>query len=223
MPTGNYTNPISDHWDMRCDQAREALSARLDGELPQLDDPALDAHLDTCPACQTHAGALAGLHRSLRVRAAEPVPDLTRQIMAATADGLPSTRGRVTPGIEWARYGLFTVAMTQLILALPLLLLAGKDSDNALHTTRELGAFGLALAVGMLVAAWQPERANGMLPMAGALAAGLIATAVADVVTGHSPILGEAPHLLELIGVVLLWRLATTSASRRSRSRLLQA
>jgi predicted anti-sigma-YlaC factor YlaD len=100
--------------------------------------------------------------------------------------------------------------MTQLILAVPLLLL-GRDSGSALHTTRELGAFSLALAVGMLVAAWQPERAGGLLPMAGALAAGLIATAVADVVTGHSPIIGEAPHLLELVGVVLLWRLATTN------------
>lgn len=209
---------------MRCDQAREALSARLDGELPQLDDPTLDAHLDSCAACQSHARALAGLHRSLRVRAAEPVPDLTRQIMAATADRLPHPTARVAAGIEWARYSLFTVAMTELILALPLLLLAEQDSDNALHTTRELGAFSLALAVGMLVAAWQPERASGMLPMAGALAAGLIATATADVITGHSPVLGEAPHLLELIGVVLLWRLATTSATARGgRSRLIHA
>jgi predicted anti-sigma-YlaC factor YlaD len=195
---------------MRCDLAREAISSRLDGELPPLDEVALDAHLASCSSCESHARALAGLHRSLRVRAAEPVPDLTHQIMAATADSLP-TPGRTTaPGVEWARYGLFTVAMTQLILAVPLLLL-GRDSGSALHTTRELGAFSLALAVGMLVAAWQPERAGGLLPMAGALAAGLIATAVADVVTGHSPIIGETPHVLELVGVVLLWRLATTN------------
>jgi predicted anti-sigma-YlaC factor YlaD len=201
---------MGDHWDMRCDLAREALSARLDGELPQLDDAALDAHLQSCVACQSHASALAGLHRSMRVRAAEPVPDLTRLIMAAAADRLPPAGTAARPGVEWARYSLFTVAMTQLILALPLLLLE-RDSGSALHTTRELGAFSLALAVGMLVAAWQPERAGGLLPMAAALAAGLVATAAADVITGHSPILGEAPHLLELVGVVLLWRLAATS------------
>jgi predicted anti-sigma-YlaC factor YlaD len=200
---------------MRCDLAHEAISARLDGELPPLEDAALDAHLEGCVACQSHARALAGLHRSLRIRPAEPVPDLTGAIMAATADRLPD---RVTaptapadarPPLEWARYALFTVAFTQLVLALPMLVL-GTDEGSALHTTRELGAFGLALAVGMLVVAWQPQRAAGLLPMAVALAAGLTVTAVADMVTGHSPIIGEAPHLLELVGVLLLWRLAST-------------
>lgn len=199
---------------MRCDLAREAISSRLDGELPPLDDVALDAHLASCSSCNDHARALAGLHRSLRVRAAEPVPDLTHQIMAATAERLPTPGAAATPkagvGVEWARYGLFTVAMTQLILALPLLVIE-QHSGSAQHHTRELGAFGVALAVGMLVAAWQPERARGLLPMAGALAAGLLATAIADGFAGNSPIIGEAPHLLDLVGVVLLWRLASTS------------
>ena len=207
---------VSDHWDMRCDQSREAISARLDGELAQLEDAALDAHLESCIGCQSHATALAGLHRSVRIRPAEPVPDLTTEIMALTAEHLPdpSRRG----AIEWARYGLFTVAFTQLVLALPLMAL-GADSDNALHTTRELGAFGLALAVGMLVVAWQPQRAGGLLPMAVALAAGLTITAVADIVTGHSPVVGEAPHLLELVGVLLLWRLASTVGGSPTPSR----
>jgi predicted anti-sigma-YlaC factor YlaD len=196
---------------MRCDLAHEAISTRLDGELPPLEDAALDAHLEGCVACQNHARALAGLHRSLRIRPAEPVPDLTAAIMAATADHLPApARPAERPPVEWARYALFTVAFTQLVLALPLLLL-GTDEGSALHTTRELGAFGLALAVGMLVVAWQPHRAAGLLPMAVALAAGLTVTAVADMVTGHSPIVGEAPHLLELVGVLLLWRLAAAA------------
>ncbi|HEY8545804.1 MAG TPA: zf-HC2 domain-containing protein [Acidimicrobiales bacterium] len=194
---------------MRCDHAHEAISARLDGELPPLEDAALDAHLEGCAACREHAHALAGLHRGLRVRPAEPVPDLTGAILATTADQLPSPRPVERPPIEWARYGLFTVAFTQLVLALPLLF--GADQADALHATRELGAFGLALAVGMLVVAWQPQRAAGLLPMAMALAAGLTVTAVADMVAGNSPILAEAPHLLELVGVLLLWRLAATT------------
>lgn len=200
---------------MRCDQAHEAISARLDGELPPLEDAALDAHLESCTACQSHAHALAGLHRSLRVRPADPVPDLTSEIMAMTAPHLPSPAParREQGAVEWARYGLFTVAVTQLLLALPLLVL-GSDSASALHTTRELGAFSLALAFGMLVVSWQPRRANGLLPMAVALAAGLTVTALADMVNGHSPVVGEAPHLLELVGVLLLWRLASTTGDR---------
>jgi predicted anti-sigma-YlaC factor YlaD len=194
---------------MRCDQAHEAISARLDGELPPLEDAALDAHLESCPACQRHARALAGLHRSLRVRPADPVPDLTAPILAATAGQLPDRPVAPAP-VEWARYGLFTVALSQLLLALPMLVLGG-DAGSALHTTRELGAFALALAVGMLVVAWQPRRAGGLLPMAAALAAGLVITGVADMVSGHSPVVAEAPHLLELVGVLLLWRLASNS------------
>jgi predicted anti-sigma-YlaC factor YlaD len=203
---------MSDHWGMRCDVAREALSARLDGELPQLEEAALDAHLETCASCRAYAPTLAGLHRNLRVRAAEPVPDLTGQIMALTADQLPTRRTAPTGAIEWARYGLFTVAFTQLVLALPLII--GEHSPgDAMHSIRELGAFSLALAVGMLVVVWQPQRAGGLLPMAAALVAGLAITAAADIVTGRSDLLGESPHLLEVVGLVLLWRLARTVTS----------
>ena len=84
---------------------------------------------------------------------------------------------------------------------------------DAMHSIRELGAFGLALSVGMLVVVWQPHRASGLLPMAMALAAGLALTAGADIVSGRSGLLDEAPHLLEVGGVLLLWRLARTTAA----------
>jgi len=217
MSFGNLIALMSDHMDMRCDLAREALSARLDGEMGQLEDGALDHHLETCAGCQRHARALAGLHRSLRVREAEPVPDLTTQIMAATADQLPSP-GRKTAPVEWARYGLFTVAFTQLLMALPLL--AGEHSGIALHHMRELGSFSIALAVGLLVVAWQPQRASGLLPMATVLVAGLVLTAVTDIVSGRSSGLGESPHLLEVAGVVLLWCLARTNSGAAPKSLL---
>jgi predicted anti-sigma-YlaC factor YlaD len=197
-----------DNRDMRCDLVHEALSARLDDELPPIEAEALDAHLAGCPSCQAYARQLATLHRTWRVRSAEAVPDLTAAIMATTADRLPDPRPR--PGIEWARYGTFAVGLTQLLLALPLMVL-GTEGDAPLHATRELGAFAVALSVGMLVAAWQPQRASGLLPAALALGAGMLLTGLADVVSGHSPVLGEAHHAIELLGVVLLWRLARTA------------
>jgi hypothetical protein len=39
------------------------------------------------------------------------------------------------------------------------------------------------------------------------------------VVSGRSPIVGEAPHLLELVGLMLLWRLASTVGSSGTPSR----
>jgi predicted anti-sigma-YlaC factor YlaD len=190
---------------MRCDRAREALSARLDAELADTEADALTSHLGTCAPCRAYATELDALHRVVRVRAAEPVPDLTPSIMAASADRLP--RAQAKAPIEWARYGLLAVGTTLLLLAMPLLAW-GEEKGTPLHAARELGAFGLALAVGMVVAAWQPHRASGMLPMALALAAGLTLTAVADVIAGRAPALAESHHLLELVGVALLWQLA---------------
>jgi predicted anti-sigma-YlaC factor YlaD len=189
---------------MRCDVAQEWLSARLDGELPDGDELVLDDHLEGCAACRNHAEDLALLHRAVRVRAAEPVPDLSAAVLAAAAPLLPR---RHAVDLEWVRYALFAVALTQLVLALPLLLL-GDDPDATIHVARELGAFDVALAAGLLVAAWQPVRARGLLPMALALGAGMAVTAVADVARGDAPALGEAHHVLDLVGMALLWALA---------------
>src|SRR3954454_12993371 len=44
-----------------CLMAREAASARADGELSSLDGARLDAHLRGCADCRAFAGSLAGL------------------------------------------------------------------------------------------------------------------------------------------------------------------
>ena len=52
-PAGGNFPPLSPHyWACECDRAREAISARIDGEDPGLPDDALDAHLATCAACR---------------------------------------------------------------------------------------------------------------------------------------------------------------------------
>ena len=44
-----------------CIEAREAASARADGELSSFDAARLEAHLRGCPECRAFAGSLAGL------------------------------------------------------------------------------------------------------------------------------------------------------------------
>jgi predicted anti-sigma-YlaC factor YlaD len=202
---------------MDCDHIREALSARLDGEHLGLDGAALDQHLDGCAACAAWGAEIAALHRGVRVREAEPVPDLSEAILRTVP--LPAGRRRVP--VSTARWALFTVALTQLVLAAPALLL-GEDSGATMHVARELGSFDVALAVGLLVAVWQPERAWGLLPVAAALAVVMGGTAVIDLTRGSTSTLGEAHHLLDAAGVGLLWAVAkeATHLPRRSRTAL---
>lgn len=189
---------------MRCEEFQDALSARLDGEAlpPGLDDAAVDAHVAACAACAAYAAGTGAHHRALRVRTAEPVPDLTDRILAA----LPPT-ARPHPVREWARYALLAVALTQLLLAIPGVLF-GDGPGASIHAARELGSFDVALGVGLLWAAWQPRRAPGLLPMVVALAGTMVATAALDVGRGEAPAWGEAHHVLDLAGLALLWLLA---------------
>lgn len=145
----------------------------------------------------------------VRVQAADAVPDLSGRIVDAA---LPAARPRRAAAAPWAapvspgRWALFTVALTQLVLAAPALL--GDDPGASVHVARELGAFDVALAVGLLVAAWQPARAWGLLPVATALALVMLGTAGLDLAEGEVSTLGEAHHLLDLAGVALLWLVA---------------
>jgi predicted anti-sigma-YlaC factor YlaD len=185
---------------MRCDQSRDLLSARLDGEATGDEVAVLERHLASCAGCTTFADGLTGLDRLTRLTPAEPVPDLTSVVMAANA---PAVRD---PRRDASRWSLAIVATTQLLLALPSLLVG--SSGSTVHTTRELGSWSVALAIGLLVAAWQPGRAKGMLPLGMALAGVLSLSALVDVVTGATAGAGELSHLLELAGIGLLWLLA---------------
>lgn len=185
---------------MRCDQSRDLLSARLDGEATADESAALDRHLARCADCGDLAASMAGLDRMTRLMPAEPVPDLTGAVMAAHAPTVHDPRR------EAARWSLVVVAVAQLAVALPSLLTGAHG--NAVHTTRELGSWSVALAVGLLVAARHPARARGMLPLGVVLVGVLSVGAVIDVVAGSTAGLGESVHLLEVAGVALLWLLA---------------
>lgn len=89
---------------------------------------------------------------SAAARAAEQVPDLSHAVLAQLADQRPA-RSRVEPAPpvrEWARYALLAIALTQLLLALPGLVL-GDQSGASTHLARELGSWDLSLSVAWLV------------------------------------------------------------------------
>jgi predicted anti-sigma-YlaC factor YlaD len=196
---GNQTRPDSDWCSMECSQAREALSAVLDGEPTVETSAALAAHVRTCGDCGRYlerARALDALTHAVRADA----PDLTARVLETAR----TQRHRPDPWTTSLRLGLLAVAIAQLGLALPGLIY-GTDEGAPIHIAHEVGAWDLALAVAFVFAAWRPLRAVGLLPFAAALSAGLVLTAIFDVADGRAVALTETTHLLELVGTALLY------------------
>ncbi len=216
---------------MDCHAYREAISARIDGEIHDLEARALDAHLATCAGCAAWADAAVAVTRAARMNTAEAVPDLTGAIMARAGGG-PRRASRPTRAWEAspsavARLGLVLVAVAQLFLAVPALL--GHDVGASIHVAHEQGSWFLALGVGLLVAALKPRRAAALLPVVWALAAGFAFTMAVDIGAGRTQAAAEAPHGLAFLGLGFLWVLArevrdlkVRTVSRRRRTRVRQ-
>ena len=215
---------------MQCATCRESLSARLDGHVgPDAEERAVDAHLASCHECRQWRGRAEAVQRQMRLRPAEPVPDLTPAIMAraeipAASSRAPRWSWTMSGGssAEWARYTLLVVGVTQLLLALPILLL-GETSGATVHAARHLASWDLALAVGMVVVAWRPGLARGLLPFALTLGAALLVTGVFDMTVGRVPALTESTHMLQLVGVALIWFVARATPRTRPEGRAVAA
>ncbi len=66
----------------RCSEAREALSARLDGEATGMGKETLERHLAGCVGCRRFAAAIDTLTVELRSSRAETAPQLAPAILA---------------------------------------------------------------------------------------------------------------------------------------------
>jgi predicted anti-sigma-YlaC factor YlaD len=82
-----------------------------------------------------------------------------------------------------------------------------------------VGSFTLALGVGLLYAAWRPQRAAGVVPVAAALTGALLLASVIDVVDGHVRAVDELGHLPDMVGLVVVWALARLRPVRSVASR----
>jgi len=101
--------------ELRCSEAREELSARMDGEIDTAAEIDLDRHLETCEECRSHARDLQTLRSALRVVSADEVPDLTAEIMQQVAESAPRVERRSRRRTR-ARTGLVAAAATIALL-----------------------------------------------------------------------------------------------------------
>jgi predicted anti-sigma-YlaC factor YlaD len=196
---------------MTCMQIHQAISARLDGEDPGLDEPTVYAHLAACADCRAFAHASETLHRGLRLASAPAIPDLTPSILASigaesTSDAEPDTN----LALRWI---LVAIAVAQIAVAIPALVF-GSDAGLPVHTARHIGSFDVALGVGFLYAAWKPSRIPGLLPVVAALVVCLVGSSLLDVAAGSTRALGEVQHVLDFVGLTVVWLLSRPAPRR---------
>jgi len=196
---------------MTCMQIHHAISARLDGEDPGLDDAAVYAHLAGCADCRAFAQGAESLHRTVRLAPAPAIPDLAPGILAAIGtEELGATEADSNQALRWI---LVAIALAQIAIAIPALIF-GNDAGLPVHTARHIGSFEVALGVGFLYAAWKPSRIAGLLPVAAALVACLVASSLLDVASGSTNAWGEGQHVLAFVGLAVVWLLSRPAPRR---------
>lgn len=204
---------------MNCEQAREALSARVDSEAEGFAGDRVDRHLSGCAGCRDWFAAARQLHRRIRVRPAVSVPDLTAQILAAAdldAGSPPRTRRRV-PVRRWSLAGLAAIQLGVAMVEQFGPHHGDGAAADAAHLFHEGTAWNLALGVGFAAAAVRPRLAAGLLPALAAFVAVLTGFAIADLAAGRAGILREGSHLLVVAGLALLWLTDRDLRPRRAR------
>lgn len=189
---------------MECDAARDAISVAIDdGGEPSA---AALRHIAGCDECGDWQEQAYRLRRQM-LRAA---PSPTSEVEVAK---LPH-RFRLH---RWLR---FVLGWAGLLLVLwNVVDMFAPGSGSAIHLERHQAAFGVALGLAFLYVAWRPDRAYGMVPFAATFTLALSVSAVIDLANGASTVVRESAHLIELVGLGVLWVLgAAAGPSKKPRS-----
>ncbi len=192
---------------MRCEVAREALSARIDGEREPVPAARVDEHLQECAECRTWRDQVAAQ--------ADVLQRLARQSpVAAVADTSARRPPRPVGWRHWQRWALLAVGVAQCALGaaqafgVGLGLHQGHQGGGG-HLFNESTAWSLALGAVMIAAAWRPAIAAGLAGVLAAFAIVLAVYLVADGLSGDvtsARMLSHLPVLLGAVLAMLVWR-----------------
>lgn len=205
---------------MDCDIAREALSARLDGEREPVPSARVDEHLASCPQCRAWYADAHGWTLQLRRMAGEPEPRLAGGPVPTQSDALGDWMKWIRS--HWARSALALLGVAQIALAVAQIggadfgMVAahgaqhgGMGAMSGAHLLNESTAWSVALGAGMVIAAVWPSTVPGLacilVSFTVVLAGYVISDGLSDQVTGVR-LLSHLPVVLATVLALLLWR-----------------
>ncbi len=187
---------------MECAEARTLLSAAMDGELAA--SPELEQHVAGCRACTEWRREAHRLNR-LGMESTPPM-GVSQRVAALLPKGFARYR--------WIRLALAWGGLLLVVWNVPGMLDSGADLSIR-HLSRHQHAFDVALGLVFLFVAWRPDRAYGTVPVAATFTIALAGAAVFDLINGASTVEREAPHIVELIGLGMVWALGMSAGPGR--------
>ncbi|GAA3751146.1 zf-HC2 domain-containing protein [Plantactinospora mayteni] len=194
---------------MRCEQYREALSARLDGEEHPAERAGVDRHLATCAECRSWLDGATALNRLARTSVVPPPMEIDDGLLDAVPG--PSRLARLAGTL---RIALGVVGVAQFLLGAAQI--AGIGSSGHLHGIEvvfgggpdhlwhESAAWNVALGAGFAWIALRRTRPLGLVPTLTAFVAVLTLLSVNDAIAGRVDLNRILSHGLILAGYLLI-------------------
>lgn len=189
---------------MDCDTAREALSARIDGEREPIPAARADEHLTGCESCRGWYAAAVEQTQLIRRLAGRAQVAAVRPLSPAP----PRRPSAISSPTSWPRWALGAVGLVQVLLAIAQGLGMHLGVPHAAiggHVLNESTAWSAALGVAMVAAAFRPAVAGGLTWVLASFAAVLSVYVVTDTVAGRVTVDRVLTHLPVLAGVALAW------------------
>lgn len=205
---------------MRCEHAREQLSARLDGEDTNAERVKVDAHVAGCAACAQWWEQVQVVTRIARTSAAMPSPGLSPQAIEAVLAAAPAAptaqakASRASPVVRLLRMALLAVGLAQFFLGVAQISNLAGLADTHTHTDgvpvssghlwHESAAWNVAIGAALAWLAWRRTRPASLLPVMTAFIAVLALLTANDAMAGRVDGDRILSHSLLLAGYALL-------------------
>jgi predicted anti-sigma-YlaC factor YlaD len=196
---------------VECDVARDALSARIDGEREPVPAARVDEHLDQCADCRVWLDRVTVQAASLRRMAQRPV--------GLPPHGHGRVRGLPRLRLSRQRWALLGVGVVQIAVGsvqafgVSVGLSHHHGMGSGGHLLNESTAWSIAVGVVMIGAAMWPSAAAGLAGVLSVFVSVLTAYVVADAMSGAvtaTRVLTHLPVVLGAILAILVWRRTTS-------------
>ena len=193
------------------EQIQAALSARIDGEVPGLDDSVIEAHVAGCAECSAFLERALDLAEELHSDSGyQPPSDLSAVILAGVDDEWRRLSHRRALNLAAGKIALGALAVVWAVWAVRLLVSGAAEAGQAGVAALASVRFGVALALGLTT--FRPSQIPGILLVVGTMFTFNVGFALSDAVLG----IGEFSPAVLLIPLLTLAALAWTWAADRA-------